>query len=78
MILYNDSLLNVDDKLKEHLIHQSFEKYDIEKILDDRYSEENQEVLVQWKGFDEPSWEPESIIREDVPEMLEQYFQSKN
>jgi hypothetical protein len=53
MMHYNDSFLDVDDKVKDHLFHQSYDKYDADKILNDRSPEENQ-VLVQGKGFDEP------------------------
>jgi hypothetical protein len=67
----------MDDDLKNHLNYQTSQKFHVEEILDDRYVEETKQVLVKWLGFDEPTWEPEQVIQEDVPKILESYYHSK-
>ena len=77
MLFYKDSLLNVDVNLKDHVAFQKSDKFEIEKIMNDRINEGNRELSIKWLGFEECTWEPENIIAEDVPEMVEKYYSSK-
>jgi hypothetical protein len=77
IIFYSDSKLNVDANIKNYLINQQAEVYEVENILADRYTNEGKELLVAWKGFEEPSWEPEYVIQEDVPQLVEKYYKRK-
>ena len=38
------------------------EEYEVEKILEKRYCDSQVEYLVQWKGYDETTWEPEGNL----------------
>jgi hypothetical protein len=64
----------IDSNVKEHIqFHAS--SYEVEKILDSRISKGQREVLVKWRGFDdrEATWEPSEVIREDVPNLVEEF-----
>jgi hypothetical protein len=64
----------IDSQVKEHIqFHSS--TYEVEKILDSRISKGQEELLVKWRGFDdhEATWEPLEVVREDVPDLVEQF-----
>jgi hypothetical protein len=51
-------------------------KFEVEKILEKRTSKKGGiEYLVKWKGYgeDQNSWEPEAILREDIPLLVDEY-----
>lgn len=53
-------------------------KWIITKILKERPAENGNdddtvEYLVSWLGYDEPTWEPRSLIVEDAPALVEEY-----
>jgi hypothetical protein len=53
-------------------------KWIITKILKERPAENGDhddtvEYLVSWLGYDEPTWEPRSLIVEDAPALVEEY-----
>jgi hypothetical protein len=77
MMFYKDSLLNIDVDIKNHLVFQKSDKFDIEKILNDRIVDGKKELSIQWLGFEEATWEPEEVIAEDVPKMVEDYYSKK-
>ena len=55
--------------------------YFIDEILDHRWSKPKKgkvELLVKWRDYDEPSWEPLEIIREDDPLSVAYYAQKYN
>lgn len=52
----------------------SGDKYIIDRILD--YNPRTKRYLVRWLGYDKPTWEDAGILREDVPELLEQFRSS--
>jgi hypothetical protein len=49
----------------------------VEKILKARTVDGTKELLTKWKGYEEPTWEPEETIKEDVPEMIKKFQQRK-
>ncbi|TQW04488.1 retrotransposable element [Cordyceps javanica] len=51
------------------------DKYVIEKILAHRTVNRKQQYKIRWMNYDEThdSWEPEDILREDVPKLLDHY-----
>ena len=52
------------------------QEYEIEKILDIRVGETSQrtEFLVQWVGYEEPTWEPASLI---PPSSIEDFYRER-
>ncbi len=44
--------------------------YHVDKILDKKKIKNKIHYLVSWKGFDESSnsWEPASVLKEDIPD----------
>ena len=49
-----------------------------EEILDHKTNSKGRiQLLMKWKGFDEPSWELLNIIREDDPEAVFNYAKRK-
>jgi hypothetical protein len=63
-----------------HLDEDDHERWEIEDILDHRYGtgtrKGQMEVLIKWKDYEEPTWEPMSIIKEDDPITLAQYAET--
>jgi len=50
------------------------DKYVIDKIIDKKIERNNKEYyLIQWKGYDKPTWEPAQTIKEDVPKLVKEY-----
>ena len=60
-----------------HTEEEASDKWVIDKIIDHRWGRGSRkgqlEVLVKWKDYDEPSWEPMQVIREDDPITLANY-----
>ncbi|OAA62369.1 Ribonuclease H-like protein [Cordyceps fumosorosea ARSEF 2679] len=56
------------------------DKYIIEKIIAHRRVGRKRQYLVKWLDYDETydSWEPEDILQEDVPKLLDLYKQQHN
>ena len=53
-------------------------RYWVLGIVDDRLGSKGQEYKVQWVGYPgEDTWEPESLLTEDVPNLLDEYKASK-
>lgn len=50
-------------------------KYNIEKIVEARGKGRNRQYLIHWEGFDRDAdtWEPASWLREDVPQMVQEF-----
>jgi hypothetical protein len=58
------------------------EKFIIQKILDDRTKKDTtgrarKYLLIKWQGFKEPTWEPYSVIKNDVPKQVANYEKNK-
>lgn len=51
----------------------SQEVYYIEEIIAYRVVDGQGQYLIKWVGYDEMTWEPADIIREDDPEIAEMY-----
>lgn len=51
----------------------SSRKYEVEKILDKRIRRGKVEYLVKWKHYSDHynTWEPQSVLLEDIPELIE-------
>jgi hypothetical protein len=49
--------------------------YHVDKILDKKKIKNKLHYLVSWKGFDESSnsWEPASVLKEDIPDEVKKY-----
>ena len=52
-------------------------EYDVKYIRDDRINSGIKEYLVQWKKSKYPTWEPESILTEDCPDIIKEYKEIK-
>ena len=78
---YCDSSLNVTPDLKHQIAHdESNLTYQVESILAHDDSTGEYRFQIHWKGFDkeDSTWEPLSIISEDVPHLLQEYAQRSN
>lgn len=76
--LYSDSTLNISQELLDTIDHNEIHYNILENILDLRFNSETgiYEVQAEWRGFDDedPTWEPVSVIHEDVPDKLSKFF----
>ena len=72
---YCDKDLNITADLKFQITHDEM-RYKIEKILDHSLIEEEYKFLILWQGFDkeDATWEPISVLLEDVPVLLKTYI----
>ena len=61
-------------KLETQIEVDNEQEYEVERILDDRTNQQEQEYLVKWKGYEhsENTWEPKSHLKE-CPQLLQQY-----
>ena len=59
--------------LADALPHENSPFYDIDSILSHRTRSKRLEVLVKWSGYDEPTWEPATVISADVPDLMIEY-----
>jgi hypothetical protein len=77
---YNDKELNITAELAQASEHNDYQLYVVLKILEARYNKQEMfyELLVAWLGFPvgEATWEPYSVMAEDVPEMVEKFMGS--
>ncbi len=53
------------------------DKYIIDKILEKRKSKGKVELLILWKDYKDPTWEPRSEIIKDVPQLVKEFEKSK-
>jgi hypothetical protein len=58
------------------------DRWTYDKIVDHKWSQETDrkekiDVLVKWKGYKEPSWEPMEVIKNDDPFTLAKYAEDK-
>ena len=74
---YADAQRSVTEELLAHIAHNN-DCYQVRAFRGLRWSPENlcHEILVSWEGFDEMenTWEPVSVMHEDVPHLLSQYL----
>src|SRR3981189_2513093 len=51
------------------------EEYEVEEIIDSQKRRGKTQYLVKWKGFpsEENTWEPSTMIKEDVPALVKCY-----
>jgi Chromo (CHRromatin Organisation MOdifier) domain len=73
----------VANELPERVIKQSpppvivdgTEQYEVEEILNSRKYRGHIQYLIKWKDFptEDNSWEPASVIHEDVPLMVKEF-----
>jgi Chromo (CHRromatin Organisation MOdifier) domain len=77
---YKDKELNVTAELAQAAEHNDHKLYEVSKILDARYNEQEMfhELLVAWRGFPagEATWEPYSVMAVDVPDMVAKLLES--
>jgi hypothetical protein len=52
------------------------EEFEIEKILTERLYYRRKQYLVQWKGYEEPTWEPEENLENTMA--LDDFLKTKN
>lgn len=78
---FHDATLDVSTELLAQIAHNE-SGYDVRVLKDIRYDAATQQylVLVAWLGFDteDDSWEPLSVMNEDVPGKVAQFFQSSS
>ncbi|PRP88446.1 hypothetical protein PROFUN_03163 [Planoprotostelium fungivorum] len=51
--------------------------WDIERIVDVKTEGGKRKFLIEWEGYSEQTWEPEWMVRADVPEMVEEYLEER-
>ena len=77
--LYADSQLELTEELLDSIDHNDPHYNTVEELLALRFYGplERYEVQVKWKGFDdeEPTWEPLSVMQEDIPVMLKKFLE---
>jgi hypothetical protein len=66
------SRASVEDLVQHAVAHQDL--FLIDSLLECRNSDNQWEILVQWKGFalEEATWEPLAVLQADVPALLQQ------
>lgn len=74
---FRNSELEVGQDLRNYLRYQQGQYCIVEKFLDLRASESGPQVLVEYAGFsdEEPLWMPLREMREDVPELLNEFLE---
>ncbi|EGZ22213.1 hypothetical protein PHYSODRAFT_314006 [Phytophthora sojae] len=67
---YRDSQRGVTQDLLDH-VHYATGGHLVDKLLEVRHGPDDYEIKVQWIGLDplEASWEPATVILEDVPKL---------
>ena len=77
---YADSTLELSEILLDTIDHNDPHYNTVTKMLGLRFNAETKQfdANCKWRGFthEQPTWEPFVTIREDIPEMLEQFLQS--
>ena len=77
---YADSQLNVTQELLETINHNDPHYNVVIAFLDLRYNRSTRryELKAKWRGFadERPTWEPHSIMIEDVPDMFQTFLDS--
>lgn len=75
---FRNSSFEIDEEIRDHLAYQQDELLVIEDFEDIRERSGVIEIAVKWMGFDksENDWVEFSTLREDVPEMLEDFITS--
>ena len=62
-----------------HIQEEDKDKWVLENILNHKWGKGERknkiDLLIKWEGFDEPSWEPMEVIKEDDPVMPAKYAQ---
>lgn len=64
---------NETESSNVHINSDGEEEYTVESIIGQRYSRGKQQYLVQWSGWEKPTWEPAAEMKEDVPQLVRQY-----
>ena len=70
-----DDGITSDDDESEANADQDRE-YDIDAIVGHRQFRGRKQYRVRWIGYDEETWEPESMLNEDAPDIVEDYLAS--
>jgi hypothetical protein len=72
---YSDQDLHVDVDLKHQITHDEM-RYKVLNILNHSVQDGVFKLLIEWQGFDEEeaTWEPFDVIKEDVPDMVNNYL----
>jgi len=75
---FRNSSYEITEELLNHLAYQENELMVISTFNGIRRSQGELQVLAKWRGLsaDEDSWEPVDTLREDVPDMLQDYIDS--
>lgn len=71
---YCDSSLEVSLDLKYQIAHDEM-RYQVDTIEEYAFQDDEHKLLIHWKGFDkeDSTWEPFSVICEDVPSMVKDF-----
>jgi Chromo (CHRromatin Organisation MOdifier) domain len=77
---YKDKELNVTAELAQAAEYNDHQLYVVAKIIDACYNEQEifHELLVAWRGLsvEEATWEPNSVMAADVPDMVAKFMES--
>jgi hypothetical protein len=54
------------------------QEYEVQCILDHHSDDQGDWFLVQWIGYEEPTWEPADNLYPNASDMVHEYFKNKN
>ena len=57
---------------------QKDDKFIVDKILDDKRILGKMYLLVKWRGYKRKTWELESNLREDIPLVVDKYYEQQH
>ncbi|KAL5536505.1 hypothetical protein ACEPAF_327 [Sanghuangporus sanghuang] len=50
------------------------EEYEVEEILDSRLHRGKLQFLVKWVGYEEATWQPESDVKDNAQESIQEFY----
>ena len=65
---------DLPELIKDSSASNDSETYEIERVLKHRKRGRKKELLVKWKGYEEPTWTDVRLLLEDAPEYVANYF----
>lgn len=74
---FRNKHFQVSEELVNHLAYQTGELLVVEIFTDIRCKQDVTELQIKWRGFaeEESDWVSLALLREDVPELLDDYLQ---
>ena len=66
---------NVNEEGNQEQKENSEQEYEIEHICNHMRKRNTMLLLIKWKGYEHPTWEPEDVIRSSINDDVETYWQ---